>query len=57
MRANTGLGHRPNVPIEDAPASAIDRYERSLVETVTANGQFVLAAVGQITMAANIVRG
>jgi hypothetical protein len=32
------------VPVEDAPASAIDWYERSLVETVTATGQFVMTA-------------
>jgi hypothetical protein len=41
------------VPVEDAAASSNDRYERLFSTTVTANGQFVVAASGQIAMAAN----
>jgi hypothetical protein len=34
----------PEVPVEDAPASSNDRYERWLVAMMTANGHFLLAA-------------
>jgi hypothetical protein len=41
------------MPVEDASASSNDRYERWLVATMTANGHLLLAAAGQIVMAAN----